>query len=45
MLKTKERQEVNQDKNPVAQHNPLGEKQSEASLGSLILLQRLQVLF
>jgi hypothetical protein len=45
VLETKERQETNQEEDPEAQHTPTGEKQSEASLGSLILLPRLQVLF
>jgi hypothetical protein len=45
MLKTRRRQETNQEGDPEAQHTPPGEKQSEASLGSLILLPRSQVLF
>jgi hypothetical protein len=43
--KKKKRQETNQEEDPKAQHTPPGEKQSEASIGSLILLPWLQVLF
>jgi hypothetical protein len=41
--KDKLKQAKTQD--PKTQHTPLGEKQSEASFGSLILLYRLQLLF
>jgi hypothetical protein len=45
VLKTKERNETSQNKDPETQHTPPGEEQSEASFGSLILLPRLQLLF
>ena len=45
-LKTKGKNETSQDKRSQnTTHPPRGEKQSEASFGSLILLSRLQLLF
>jgi hypothetical protein len=44
-LKTKGQNETSQDKDPKHNTPPWGEKQSEASFGSLILLPRLQLLF
>ena len=45
-LKQRDKMKQAKTKDPKMQHTPLGgEKQSEASFGSLILLSRLQLLF